>query len=80
MLVGVPRETKRDEYRVAMLPVGVEELVRAGHRVLVQRTAGSGSGLPDDAYAACGATLVETAAEVFGEAATTAAGCRCSFP
>ncbi len=68
MIVGIPRETKRDEYRVAMLPVGVEELVRAGHRVVVERNAGSGSGLPDEAYAACGARLVETAAEVFGEA------------
>jgi alanine dehydrogenase len=68
MIVGVPKETKRDEYRVALLPVGVEELVRAGHRVLVQRTAGSGSGLTDEDYAAYGATLVETAAEVFGVA------------
>ena len=68
MIVGIPKETKRDEYRVAMLPVGVEELVRAGHRVIVERNAGSGSGLPDEAYAACGARLVETAAEVFGEA------------
>ncbi|MEI7862179.1 MAG: alanine dehydrogenase, partial [Planctomycetota bacterium] len=68
MTVGVPKETKRDEYRVSMLPVGVEELVRAGHRVLVQRGAGVGSGLPDEAYAACGARLVDTAAEVFAEA------------
>ena len=68
MIVGVPKETKKDEYRVSMLPVGVEELVRAGHRVLVQRSAGAGSGLPDDAYAACGATLVDSAAEVFGAA------------
>jgi alanine dehydrogenase len=68
MIVGVPRETKRDEYRVALLPVGVEELARAGHRVLVERSAGAGSGLPDDLYAACGAELVDTAAEVFGRA------------
>jgi len=68
MIVGIPKETKRDEYRVSMLPVGVEELVRAGHRVLVQRTAGSGSGLPDEAYAACGATLIDSAEEVFGQA------------
>lgn len=69
MIVGVPRETKKDEYRVSLLPVGVEELVRAGHEVLVQRSAGAGSGLSDEAYAACGARLVDTAAEVFGEAA-----------
>ena len=68
MIVGIPKETKRDEYRVALLPVGAEELVRAGHAVLVERGAGAGSGLPDDAYAACGATLVDTAAEVFGRA------------
>lgn len=68
MIVGIPQETKKDEYRVSMLPVGVEELVRAGHRVLVQRSAGSGSGLSDDAYAVCGATLVDSAAEVFAAA------------
>lgn len=67
MIVGVPRETKRDEYRVGLLPVGIEELVRAGHRVVVERGAGAGSGLPDDAYAACGAELAATAAEVFGQ-------------
>lgn len=68
MIVGVPRETKRDEYRVALLPVGAEELVRAGHEVLVERSAGAGSGLPDDAYAAAGAMLVDGPAEVFGQA------------
>jgi len=68
MTVGIPKETKRDEYRVAMLPVGVEELVRAGHEVVVERNAGSGSGLPDEAYAACGAKLVASAAEVFAAA------------
>ena len=68
MIVGVPRETKRDEYRVALLPVGAEELVRAGHTVLVERGAGAGSGLADEAYAACGAKLVDTAAEVFAAA------------
>ena len=68
MIVGVPRETKRDEYRVALLPVGAEELVRAGHEVLVERSAGAGSGLPDDAYAAAGATLVDGPAAVFSRA------------
>ena len=65
MKIGIPKETKRDEYRVAMLPVGVEELVRSGHTVVFQKTAGSGSGLPDSAYADCGATIVDTAEEVF---------------
>ena len=68
MIVGVPRETKRDEYRVGLLPVGAEELVRAGHTVLLERGAGAGSGLADDAYAAVGATLVSDAAAVFGAA------------
>jgi len=68
MIIGLPKEVKRDEYRVAMLPVGVEELTRAGHRVLVQRTAGVGSGLSDSAYEEAGATLVDTAEEVWGQA------------
>ena len=68
MIVGVPRESKRDEYRVALLPVGAEELVRAGHAVLIERGAGAGSGLPDEAYAAAGATLVDGPADVFGKA------------
>ena len=61
MIVGVPKEIKRDEYRVAILPVGVEELTRAGHQVLVERGAGIGSGLPDDLYNEQGARLVDTA-------------------
>lgn len=68
MIVGVPKEIKRDEYRVAMLPVGVEELTRAGHRVLVERGAGLGSGIPDELYEQHGARLVDRPAEVFGEA------------
>lgn len=68
MIVGVPKEIKRDEYRVAMLPVGVEELTRAGHRVLVQQGAGLGSGIPDDLYLAHGATLVEGPEAIFAEA------------
>jgi alanine dehydrogenase len=68
MIVGVPKETKRDEYRVGLLPVGCEELVRRGHTVLVERAAGAGSGLPDDDYAACGAQLVDGPAEVFERA------------
>lgn len=68
MIVGVPKEIKRDEYRVAMLPVGVEELRRAGHRVLVEQGAGMGSGLFDDEYAAAGAELAATPQEVFAAA------------
>ncbi|MEX0937961.1 MAG: alanine dehydrogenase [Pirellulales bacterium] len=65
MIVGVPKEIKRDEYRVALLPVGVEELVRRGHQVLVETGAGTGSGLPDEAYLEHGAEAVESAEEVF---------------
>ncbi|HEY2760791.1 MAG TPA: alanine dehydrogenase, partial [Pirellulales bacterium] len=68
MIVGVPKEIKGDEYRVAMLPVGVEELARAGHTVLVQRGAGDGSGLPDELYEKAGAKMAASAAEVFGQA------------
>ena len=51
MIVGVPREIKTDEYRVAMIPVGVEELTRAGHKVLIQAGDGQGSGINDDQFA-----------------------------
>lgn len=68
MIIGVPKEVKEDEYRVAMLPVGVEELVQRGHQVLVQTGSGVGSGLMDDAYAQAGATLVGSAAQVFEKA------------
>lgn len=68
MLVGVPKEIKTDEYRVAMIPVGVEELTRAGHKVLVQAGAGQGSGIPDDHYARHGAEIVADAAEVWRRA------------
>lgn len=68
MIVGVPREIKQDEYRVALLPVGAEELTKAGHRVLVERNAGVGSGIPDDAYRQAGAEIVETAKSIWEEA------------
>jgi len=68
MIVGVPREIKRDEYRVAMLPVGAEELVRAGHTVLLEAGAGLGSGLPDHDYLRAGAELVADPQEIFARA------------
>ncbi len=68
MIVGVPREIKPDEYRVAMLPSGVEELVQRGHRVLIERGAGMGSGITDGQYAANGAEIVDGPAAIFGEA------------
>ncbi len=68
MIVGVPKEVKSDEYRVAMLPVGVEELVRRGHQVLVERDAGVGSGLPDSDYEEAGCELVDGPKEIFARA------------
>ena len=68
MLIGVPREIKLDEYRVAMLPVGVEELTQAGHRVLIETGAGVGSGIPDVEYAAEGAEIVDSAAAIYSRA------------
>lgn len=68
MIIGVPTEVKTDEYRVAMLPVGVEELVNRGHRVVVQAGAGLGSGLADHDYLRAGADLVADANAVFSQA------------
>jgi alanine dehydrogenase len=68
MIIGVPKEIKRDEYRVALLPVGAEELVHAGHTVLVEAGAGLGSGISDQDYAQQGAELVTGPEEVFARA------------
>jgi len=68
LIIGVPKEIKLDEYRVALLPVGAEEFRRSGHRVLIECGAGLGSGIPDDLYAANGAELVDQAAEVYARA------------
>ena len=68
MIVGVPREVKLDEYRVAMLPVGVEELVRRGHQVLIEKGAGAGSGLADEEYQEQGCELIDGPAEIFARA------------
>jgi alanine dehydrogenase len=68
MIIGVPKEVKLDEYRVAMLPVGAEELAHLGHTVLIEKGAGLGSGLSDAAYQEAGAELVEQAAEIFQRA------------
>lgn len=65
MIIGVPTEVKTDEYRVAMLPVGVEELVSRGNRVLIQSGAGLGSGLPDQEYISAGADMVSSGSEIF---------------
>jgi alanine dehydrogenase len=67
-VIGVPKEIKTDEYRVAMIPVGVEELTRAGNRVLIQAGAGQGSGISDEQYKAYGAEIIASAAEIWGQA------------
>lgn len=65
MIIGIPKEIKRDEYRIAILPVGVEELTRRGHTVLVEAGAGLGSGLADHQYLVEGAEMVTDATEIF---------------
>ena len=61
MRIAVPAETKNNEFRVAITPVGVNELVRHGHEVFVQSGAGVGSSITDEEYAAQGATIVDGA-------------------
>ncbi|HZW31989.1 MAG TPA: alanine dehydrogenase, partial [Isosphaeraceae bacterium] len=68
MKIGVPREIKPDEYRVAMLPVGVEELRHAGHTVLIESGAGQGSGIADAEYEAAGGAIVVDPAEIWAAA------------
>ncbi|MGH3322102.1 MAG: alanine dehydrogenase [Streptosporangiaceae bacterium] len=67
MKIGVPRELKNNEYRVAITPAGVHELVRAGHEVVVETDAGVGSAIPDDGYVAAGGSVVDSPDEVWGE-------------
>jgi alanine dehydrogenase len=68
MIIGIPQEIMDNEYRVALTSSGVETLVHAGHRVLVQQGAGVGSGFSDDDYRRGGATIVPDMAAVYGEA------------
>jgi alanine dehydrogenase len=68
MRIGVPKEIKVHEYRVGLVPSGVRELVACGHQVLVEKAAGTGAGIPDAYYVKAGATIVDSADEVFGNA------------
>ena len=68
MLIGVPKEIKADEYRVALTPAGAEMLTQAGHDVVVEKGAGLGSGFTDDYYENAGARILDTADEVWAEA------------
>lgn len=66
--VGIPREVKNNEFRVAITPAGVHELVRHGHQVVIERGAGVGSSIPDEEYVAEGAQILDTADEVWASA------------
>ena len=68
MIIGVPKEVKNRENRVAIVPGGVKQLVVAGHKVLIEQGAGQGAGIPDEKYVAAGATIVRSASEAWGEA------------
>ena len=68
MKIGVPKEVKNREYRVALTPIGVHELVQHGHEVVVEKTAGEGSQILDDEYVAAGATMLDAADDVWGSA------------
>jgi alanine dehydrogenase len=68
MIVGVPKEIKNNEFRVGLTPPSVRELTSRGHQVLVQKNAGLEIGLPDEQYVAAGASMVDTAKEIFGRA------------
>jgi alanine dehydrogenase len=68
MRIGVPKEVKSDEYRIALMPVGAEALTKAGHQVTVETQAGVASGFTDEDYRAAGATIVATHAQAITEA------------
>jgi alanine dehydrogenase len=68
MIIGIPKEIKEDEYRVGITPSGVATLTAHGHRILVQKRAGEGCRISDKEYSDSGATLVDTLADVYGQA------------
>ena len=68
MLIGIPKEIKKEEYRVGIVPAGVKTLVDAGHRVLVEKKAGEGSGISDDDYIRAGAEMRESKKDIWEEA------------
>jgi alanine dehydrogenase len=68
MFIGIPKETKKEEYRVGIVPAGVKTLVDAGHRVLVEKKAGEGSGISDEDYIRAGAEVRKSKKEIWHEA------------
>lgn len=67
MIIGVPKEIKNNENRVGLTPAGVSALVKAGHQLFVQATAGNGSGFKDDEYVTAGATILPTIEDVYAK-------------
>lgn len=68
MIVGVPKEIKNNEYRVSLVPAGVRALVERGHKVIVEASAGEGSGISDEEYLAAGAAIEQSPADIYKEA------------
>ena len=68
MLIGVPKEIKNHEYRIGLTPAGARELIQHGHDVIVQRDGGKSIGLTDELYEKAGATIIDTAEEIFARA------------
>ena len=68
MLIGVPKEIKDQEHRVAMIPAGVQMLTAKGHHVLIEQGAGGGGGIMDEEYAVVGAEVMPTAADIYARA------------
>jgi alanine dehydrogenase len=68
LILGIPKETKNNEYRVAMVPSGVRAMAENGHQVLVQKSAGEGAGITDAEYANAGAKITSSAEDIFNEA------------
>ncbi len=68
MIIGIPKEIKDNEYRVALIPSGADILVKAGHKVIIQKSAGIGSGFTDEEYKDIGAEIVDSAKEVYDKA------------
>lgn len=68
MIIGVPKEIKNNENRIAISPAGVDALINAGHQVIIEKGAGEGSGFPDESFIAHGAKMINSAAEVWGQA------------
>nr|WP_320189785.1 alanine dehydrogenase [uncultured Desulfobacter sp.] len=68
MIVGIPKEIKPEENRVCMTPAGVEVMVKSGHQVVVEKSAGTGSGFTDDAYIRSGAKIIDTPQQIYATA------------